>query len=557
MYKLTVSALTLLITAGCSDGPAGEVKIGTRVQGIEGGDIDATRTAVVGVVIESGRGSGLCTGSLIAPNLVMTAQHCVASTPGEYVECGRTPFSEPYGARSFAVVTETQLNFRAQAFAVSEVHVPQVGADLCGNDIALLVLAQPIPAEVATPMVPRIDRPVGNGERFTAVGYGETGNGSGAGTRRAVSDKRVLCGETECGRAAMNTEFIGNDGACQGDSGGPALDAAGYVLGALSRGGQGCSTPVYTGAYGWRDWLRQMGRRAADAGGYEPHTWVTDGSLGPPPPDTDGDGAADPYDNCPDRPNPDQADLDYDGHGDLCDDVDDRTRGGNCVVCDYCEQDADCGEGAICRATRSGAFCTFECQADGDCPDGTVCTRPRRGNPYCVNADVEEKGRCHAGFICGGPRPAPPDDGACHVCETCQTDEDCPGGLCTDLGDGRLACTHPCGAAECRGDSVCIPVNGRSLCVNPGHETALCPADYVCEPPPPEPEPEPEPEPDAPAEEPDPAGEGDDADAGIDPEAILERVKKKNDGCAAAPGLPGTGALPLMLLLLATRRRRT
>lgn len=36
--------------------------------------------------------------------------------------------------------------------------------------------------------------------------------------------------------------------------------------------------------------------------------------------DDDGDGIADPFDNCPDVPNPDQGDYDNDGTGDACDD---------------------------------------------------------------------------------------------------------------------------------------------------------------------------------------------------------------------------------------------
>jgi len=41
--------------------------------------------------------------------------------------------------------------------------------------------------------------------------------------------------------------------------------------------------------------------------------------LGEEPPDGDGDGAGDVFDNCPGVSNPGQGDLDADGQGDLCD----------------------------------------------------------------------------------------------------------------------------------------------------------------------------------------------------------------------------------------------
>ncbi len=49
--------------------------------------------------------------------------------------------------------------------------------------------------------------------------------------------------------------------------------------------------------------------------------------------DTDGDGVADIYDNCPDEPNADQADSDQDGLGNACDDHEDPP------LCDPCYSD--------------------------------------------------------------------------------------------------------------------------------------------------------------------------------------------------------------------------
>ena len=80
-------------------------------------------------------------------------------------------------------------------------------------------------------------------------------------------------------------------------------------------------------------------------------------SEGACPPDTDGDGWSDPLDNCPLVPNPDRADNDRDGQGDVCDDDDDNDTvpdvSDNCPLKanpDQTDSDGD-GVGDVCDST--------------------------------------------------------------------------------------------------------------------------------------------------------------------------------------------------------------
>ncbi len=565
---LTNAGLTnaglLLVAAlvGCDgvEAPA-PTALAVARQSIRGGQPDAAHTSVVGIIIQSGRGGGACSGTLILPNLVLTAHHCVAQTGSEGVICGNSEFGAKYSATSFYVTTRPFFLQDTRAYhAVVEVITPEERGDLCGQDLALLRLADNVPETETMPYAPRIDEQVFRAERYDAVGFGEIGDGSGAGVRRIITDREVLCSGNECvrfgGSQVRSSEWIGNDGVCQGDSGGPALDDQNRVLGALSRGGEGCSFPIYSGVYPWRDWLRERGGIASEQGGFAPPAWVARG-VSDQRVDTDEDGEPDGRDNCPAVANADQADGDRDGTGDACDDHDDRDRGGRCAVCDGCAEDGDCAAGAVCVDFGAGGVCTHDCVVGGcreGAAGGTQCANMRVAaggmRNVCINGDAWDAGVCHEDFVCGGPRADVPAD-ACRVCDACRADADCGSdGTCMDFGAGAR-CTQPCGdSATCPGDSVCGDVDGVQVCVAPGGGAA-CPTAYACG--------------EAPDEGDDgaggeqPGGDGDGAANPDDPfgggEGVL-RDTKKSDGCSATPGEGGTPAWAFVMLIAALGRRR-
>jgi uncharacterized protein (TIGR03382 family) len=335
----------MVAAAGCAPDPGTDgAPVDTVSQAIQGGEVDGEDTSVMGILLQIPEGIALCSGTLIAPNLLLTAHHCVASTPTESVACGRTTFGHSWSPDSFGVTPSTTFPRTPNSYyGVREVLVPHENSDLCGEDVALLVLDRNVPRGVATPYLPRIERPARQAERFAAVGYGEVGDGSGAGTRRKIENRSILCVGSVCrryGAPVSATEWIGTDGTCQGDSGGPALDAEGRIIGVLSRGGEGCSYPVYSAVESWSDWLRESGQHAAEVGGYDPPDWVVTGTSQPPP-DADADGVTDADDNCPQAANADQADADGDGVGDVCDPQDDRVPADAAVPDAAPEEEAD------------------------------------------------------------------------------------------------------------------------------------------------------------------------------------------------------------------------
>ena len=151
---------------------------------------------------------------------------------------------------------------------------------ICGNDVALLILEAPIPEGVVMPMNPRVDLPVTAGEAYAAVGFGKIDPDVPVDTKNAVRYRRdgltAECAGDGCTSLpgyVVASEWRGEGATCGGDSGGPAIDALGRVIGVDSRN-NGCGTyTLYGGVEPHGAWIRETALRAAELGGYEAPLW--------------------------------------------------------------------------------------------------------------------------------------------------------------------------------------------------------------------------------------------------------------------------------------------
>lgn len=295
-FLLAIAACLGAASSGCGGGTARDELVARAARPIQGGTVDTGDPAVVGIVVDVGGGLSICTGVLIAPNLVLTANHCVSQPTSSSTGCSASSFGAQRGTGAFRITA----SYDAAAGAYGTGTVPPVdsatwfgvlnvtvaGADLCGQDLAVLELSKPMIG--VCPLIPRVDSAVASGEGYTAVGFGITSpTAAAAGTRYQVTGLSVQCA-ADCGIDTSATlEWIGGastaKGACDGDSGGPALDAAGRVIGTVSRGpASSCSPTVYEGAFGAAAWLKRVALQAAADGGYAAAGWVTGGATADP-----------------------------------------------------------------------------------------------------------------------------------------------------------------------------------------------------------------------------------------------------------------------------------
>lgn len=171
---------------------------------------------LVMVLTRSAGGAGFCTAEVLAPNVVLTAAHCVTKAADM-----RVHFNDTASPPRLIEVAEVKVHpqFHADAIKMRERSV----------DLALVRLKTPLPADF-TPLPFGEMREIDLGTRLEVAGYGLTQEGEARSSGKLMQAEVTL-------RAPLSMLLLWMDGkgtgACTGDSGGPVLQD-GALVGVIS-----------------------------------------------------------------------------------------------------------------------------------------------------------------------------------------------------------------------------------------------------------------------------------------------------------------------------------
>ncbi|XGC80899.1 trypsin-like serine protease [Bdellovibrio bacteriovorus] len=240
---LATSLLTSLVACAPKSAPKSELGVSTSSASIIGGEkvlstdqIAKSTVALIGMVknTKDEVSQFICTGTLIAKNIILTAAHCIPQINEENVQAGM-----------FAVFAQDL--HKAKQTDVRHIIDVEIHEDwgkenesgLDTNDIALVKFDGAMPAGYQLGKFLADEKLLKDGATVTLAGYGLIKT-DGVNTE---SDETLRKVDVEVLERIGNTEVLLDQnkgkGACHGDSGGPAflkINGIEYVWGVTSRG---------------------------------------------------------------------------------------------------------------------------------------------------------------------------------------------------------------------------------------------------------------------------------------------------------------------------------
>ena len=249
MRNTLAISITMCALLGCSTAAVEAETHEVSSPIIDGQPATADQLFATVALVGVSDGEPLCTGTLVAPTVVITAAHCLFDDEGAL---GAEDIDVAVGVLDTYAATTEQIYFPSNASGHSGysdgAEPGPLGRD---DDLAVLVLSDPVEGQTPVPVLAldAIDEHVKQGDALTITGYGQRDE--------AAMDPELVgllyIAETPYQQRTDHELLAGGEGnpdTCTGDSGGPVymdIEGTKYLLAAVSRASEAGTPPCGRG----------------------------------------------------------------------------------------------------------------------------------------------------------------------------------------------------------------------------------------------------------------------------------------------------------------------